>query len=131
MGATGTLAAVVSAWHGAGRSVTASVAGIRMIDHDYFELDEVMRRSGSGNASSLRDLDEADPERRAVLVAEVARYESAWLDMEIPALGGLTPRQSAEDPVARESLIRLLATFPETDEPTRMSPARLRHALGI
>lgn len=111
--------------------LTTGIAGIRMVDHDYFESEEIMRRSASGNTSSLRDLHEADPATRAIIVAEVARHESAWLDMEIPALGGLTPRQSADDPVARESLIRLLATFPETDEPTRMSPARLRGLLGI
>jgi hypothetical protein len=52
--------------------------------------------------------------------------------MAIPALHGMTPRESAEDPTRRDDLVRLLASF-ETDEdtPMVMSARRLRAALGL
>ena len=62
----------------------------------------------------------------------MATYETEWLDSTIPALGGRTPREAAADPIAREDLIRLLASFPEMDDGgVGMSPARLRAALGL
>ncbi len=70
-------------------------------------------------------------DEREAVTAYVAKYERDWLDMDIPALDGLTPRQAAADPTRRDDLIRLLATFPETDDPTQMSPARLRAMLGL
>lgn len=42
----------------------------------------------------------------------------------------MTPRQAAADPTRREDLVQLLATFPETDDPTATSAGRLRAALG-
>ena len=74
----------------------------------------------------------ANPEVRAMLEAHMANYETEWLDSTIPALGGRTPREAAADPIAREDLIRLLASFPEVGEGgVGMSPARLRDALGL
>ncbi len=108
----------------------------RLVDHDYFETDEMMRRAANGEGkadgvASLKSAQLADPEIRELLVAEVARSESEWLDAPIPALDGRSPRECALDPVGREQLLRLLASFPETDEPTEMSPGRLRAALGL
>jgi hypothetical protein len=64
---------------------------------------------------------------------EMARkYEAAWVDEPIPALGGHTPRQCADDPTRRPDLIRLLESFPQDDsQPGTMSPTRLRAALGL
>ena len=74
----------------------------------------------------------ANPEIRAAIEAHMATYETEWLDSTIPALGGRTPREAAADPIAREDLIRLLASFPEVDDgAVGMSPARLRAALGL
>lgn len=73
-----------------------------------------------------------DPEVRAAVEAHVARYEDEWLDTPIPALGGWTPREAADDPMAREDLVRLLASFPEpAGDAPGMSPERLRVALGL
>ena len=73
-----------------------------------------------------------DPEAaHKALTAYMADYERRWLELSVPALRGLTPRQAAADPTRREDLVQLLASFPETDDPTAMSAGRLREALGI
>lgn len=111
-----------------------NVPGARLLDQDWFESSEMFGRAEPGEelaASSAGSFDENDPEIVDLIAAQVARYETAWLDDEIPALGGRTPRECAADPIGRESLVRLLASFPETDSPTEMSPSRLRAALGL
>ncbi len=94
------------------------------------DLDEI----DSSDAPALPDQSEllANPEIRAAMEAHMANYEAEWLDSPIPALGGRTPRDAAADPIAREELIRLLATFPELEAgDVGMSPERLRAALGL
>lgn len=68
-----------------------------------------------------------------MLAEYVRKYETAWLDESIPALGGgHTPRECANDPTRRDDLIRLLDSLPEDNgQPGTMSPARLRRALGL
>jgi hypothetical protein len=59
-------------------------------------------------------------------------YEERWLDESIPALGGITPRQAADDPTRRGDLIRLLNSFPSgAAAGRRMDADRLRAALGL
>jgi hypothetical protein len=55
------------------------------------------------------------------------------LDESIPALGGRTPRDAVGNPIAREQLEQLLASFPEPgpDDVGPMSPDRLRRALDL
>ncbi|MCP5028635.1 MAG: SEC-C domain-containing protein [Actinomycetia bacterium] len=73
-----------------------------------------------------------DPDVRAAIEAHFARYEDEWLDSPNPALGDRTPREAAADPIAREDLVRLLATFPEpAARAGGMSAERLRVALGL
>ena len=73
-----------------------------------------------------------DPELAAALTTVARQYEAAWLDEAIPALGGHTPRQCAEDPTRRDDLIRLLDSFgPDTGRPGAMSADRIRAALGL
>lgn len=83
--------------------------------------------SSRGAAPALNDL----PEVRAAIAEHMRTYEEQWLDLPVPALAGRTPREAADDPTRRDDLIRLLATFPETDDPTAMSPSRLRTALNL
>lgn len=70
-----------------------------------------------------------------VLAAFGEQAEQRWLDDHIPALGGLTPRQAAADPVARPELEALLDDFAwrerRSDQPAVMQAARLRAALGL
>jgi hypothetical protein len=79
----------------------------------------------------LREPD--SPELREAVAQVTALFERRWLDESIPALGGLTPREAAADPVAREDLKRLLASFPPVAEGDEgmMNPQRLRAALGL
>lgn len=98
------------------------------VDAHPFEIpDEPVRTSG------MRPADLDDPAIRAMLAEHVAGYERRWLDESIPALGGRTPREAAGDPIGREELTRLLASFPAPgpDDVGAMDPARLRTALGL
>jgi SEC-C motif len=77
-------------------------------------------------------LDPSDPEVAEMLDEFIREYEAKWLDEPIPALDGHTPRQAADDPTRRGDLIKLLDSFPASeDTPGRMSPERLRSALGL
>ena len=78
------------------------------------------------------EIDQTDPAIQAALAEHILEYEKRWLDDSIPALGGLTPREAAADPVKREELAQLLKSFPRpTPEFTGMDPDRIREALGL
>ncbi|MEX2423322.1 MAG: SEC-C domain-containing protein [Acidimicrobiia bacterium] len=70
-----------------------------------------------------------DPE----VVAELRdRYERRWLDEEIPALSGMTPRQAAADPTRRGDLIALLRSFEKyPSHELSMRPEVMRKHLGL
>ena len=75
-------------------------------------------------------LDEPTRQRVHVAVQERLRsYESDWLDMSIPALHGLTPREAAADPTRHEDLRRLFAYMESRGGP--MDIERLRERLGF
>ena len=69
------------------------------------------------------------------VVAEIQDHmERRWLDEPVPALGGLTPRQAADDPTRRDELRRLLASYPEPEPDSSwfgLRPDRLRRHLGL
>lgn len=77
------------------------------------------------------DLLADDPAVQSAVAEHVRGYEERWLDLDIPALEGLTPRQAAADPTRRDDLRRLLATFPAAKTAMDMDPARLRTMLGL
>lgn len=72
-----------------------------------------------------------DPE----MVAQIQEdMEQRWLDESVPALGGVTPRQAADDPTRRDDLIRLIDGFPEPEPGSAVfsfRPNRLRKLLGL
>ena len=72
-----------------------------------------------------------DPEMLPVLDDLVRDYEVKWLDQSIPALDGTTPREAAADPTRRDDLVRLLDSFPQAEEPGKMSVARIRNMLNL
>ena len=96
--------------------------------------------AGSGAGTGLIAPEDLAPEVQEALAEHMRNYEKQWLDMAIPALHGLTPREAAEDPTRRDDLVRLLASFgdergqPDDDEPRRLRAAPrtgaefLRHA---
>jgi hypothetical protein len=98
-------------------------------------IDEARAHAPAGMAGTGGEpsgmLDPSNPQVAQMLAEVTAQYEAAWLDESIPALSGWTPRQAAADPTRRDDVVRLLGTFPETDDPGMMSPARLRRALGL
>ena len=92
-------------------------------------------RAGGGRPTGESEsgmLDQNDPAIRAALEEYIRTYEENWLDDQIPALAGLTPREAAADPTRRQDLISLLASFDRDEEqPGMMSAKRLRAALGL
>lgn len=98
----------------------------RQPTRDTRELARLPRPDGPSAAAVL---DPAEPEVAAVMAQFIRDYERNWLDQELPALAGRTPRQAAADPTRRGDLARLLDGFP--DDPALMSPDRLRAELGL
>ena len=88
-------------------------------------------RQGSRSHPGLAFGGIPDDAVREVLAQATAHHEAAWVDDHIPALAGLTPREALEDPTRREDLIRLLDSFPQTEDPTQMSGLRLKRVLGL
>lgn len=55
-----------------------------------------------------------------------------WVDESVPALGGLTPREAAADPEARDDLVLLLHEMDGDDRgPGGFDPDRLKELLGL
>jgi hypothetical protein len=89
------------AWAGA-------LAAPPRIEHRPGMLDSMLDRDAIQTA--LDELGDADEDALlAHLRSEVSRQlQARWLDEEIPALGGLTPREAAADPTRREQVARLI-----------------------
>ncbi len=51
------------------------------------------------------------PEVKAKLSEMARKHWEAWVDIPLPALGNLTPRQAVKDPIGREKLDGLLLDF--------------------
>lgn len=76
------------------------------------------------------------PPEIAHAVAELLHQkEQEWIDEEIPALGGLTPRDAAADPSRREDLVALLRELEQYEENASgfqgFNASRLRAELGL
>ena len=69
------------------------------------------------------------------IAALLRQHEDRWLSERIPALGGLTPREAAAEPAAREELIALLDDFEWQERRTpnafSMDADRIRSELGL
>jgi hypothetical protein len=71
------------------------------------------------------------PDMLEALEAFIAEHEQKWVDTQIPALGGLTPRQALDDPRGKRDLLALLDDFGDDEQPGTMSTRRLRGLLGL
>ena len=109
--------------------VTRLVPDARPLGHDRYDTDE-LRELATRQAPQNSDGGPDEATRAAVMAEVVAQFERRWLDEAIPALGGMTPRNAAADPVQRVALDRLLRSF-ETDDPAAMDARRLRRTLGL
>ena len=101
-------------------------------------VDESTRPAADVFAETGPDMppQDAAPDLAAEDIAALVRqHEDRWLSERIPALGGLTPREAAADPAAREELIALLDDFEWQDRRTpnafSMDPDRIRSELGL
>ncbi len=67
------------------------------------------------------------------VMTEIAlQMEERWMSESVPALGGLTPRQAADDPTRRGDLVALLSSFPPgVPGMITFDPTRLATALGV
>ena len=106
------------------------------LDDEFGEFDDEFDDETEPPAAPSRldeVMDQVPEELREQVLEEVSRaYEERWVDMEIPALGGRTPREAAADPDLRPDLLTLLAEFePLGDLPGQMSTARIRTLLGL
>ena len=93
-----------------------------------------VRRTGLDDAMAAAAADDAPPEppppgSEEVIAEYLADHDRRWVDMTLPALGGLTPREAADDPTRREDLLLLLDEFEASMAPERT--ARIRSALGL
>ena len=113
--------------------LTEHIAEAEVISDERQEFDPATLPPGPSKPGLSTD----DPGVKAMLRTFITERERIWCDEEIPALGGLTPRQAAADPAGRESLERLLAEYgshvdPHEDpELVPQHPDRLRLLLGL
>ncbi|WP_411281697.1 YecA family protein [Gemmatimonas sp.] len=88
----------------------------------------------SGMFTSESDM---PPEVREAIRAMMAKFNAAWPDENIPALGGATPRHAAQDPTLRPRLIALLkdmesrGPMPGMGAGMGMDIAAIRRQLGL
>lgn len=112
--------------------VTEALTGARLISDERKTLADVDDERDP-DAVPLPSLDESDPDIRAFMEEFIATKEVEWLDEQIPALGGRTPREAVRDPIGREEVRQLLDSFPEPPPGVvgGFSSARLRALLGL
>lgn len=96
--------------------------------------------SSPRDLEALRDPDapppeplEMTPEIEAFAREHMRKMEDRWLDENIPALSGLTPREAAVDPTRREDLVALLNSFDDVPDAGlgTFDTDRLRRKLGL
>jgi tetratricopeptide (TPR) repeat protein len=109
--------------------IAALVPGAQPLGIHRTGLEEAMARaSASPDATAPRP--QPPPGTEQLIAEYLADHDRRWLDMQIPALGGRTPRQAADDPTRREDLLLLLGEL----ERASGSPERaagIRGALGL
>ena len=113
--------------------IAVAVPAARLLDDQRRDFDEVRDAYDDLDDPRPTGLDPDDPEVRRVLDEFVRAKEIEWLDERIPALGGRSPRDAVADPVGREEVRQLLASFPELPpgEVGGFRASRLRTYLGL
>ena len=88
------------------------------------DMKAVLRRGEIERALAAKaGLTPPTPRERSADEAELLekvreRFEERWCDESVPALGGVTPRQAADDPSRRDALVRLIDSFEDDPGPT-------------
>jgi hypothetical protein len=123
-----------------GKALLAGAAGPKMLRHkrDEHTTQRELKRSAAAQGSTK-------PSKRAEIPPEIQRqaitqymekHYAEWPDMELPALGGKTPRQAVQTADGRREVIMLLRDFENGEERKRKAEpsydiGRLRAELGI
>jgi len=120
----------------------------RLGDRARFKVDEIQNVKSvmcdpheeiEGNTTSEehRELMQ-HPEVREHLSEIMSRHWEAWVDQEIPALGGKTPKEAVQTPVGREAVEALFKDAerhrgqdPLTEEANRKGTRKVRELLGV
>ena len=112
-------------------TIATALSSAAFIDDDVRSMDDALAEHDPEAPNGM--MDPNDPAVRQLLAQVTADYERRWLDESIPALGGRTPRDAVTDPIGREQVEQLLATFPIPDASGTgvMDPDRIRKALGL
>lgn len=97
----------------------------------YWQAMDDVERFGPAHDIPLEDDgdDPLDEDLAAHMDDMVQQMEIEWCDTEVPALGGLTPREALDHPVARADLLKLLDSL--DDEEGTFDAGRLRAELGL
>jgi hypothetical protein len=121
----------------------------RLGNHTRFKFDKVQsmarvintpsspEKSDHGKQSEIPDLNDIPEEIRAMILEQQAAHWNDWMDIAIPALGNITPREAAKTADGRECLIALLKDYEMMDdrvEPWRRQKKyieRMRKELGL
>jgi tetratricopeptide (TPR) repeat protein len=97
----------------------------------------VTRRSGDPDGGAAGLPDALPAEVQEAIEEHLAAMEEAWVDEQVPALGGLTPREAVTDPTRRDDLLTLLDEFEAAEvvggggAARTFRTARLRELLGL
>ncbi len=103
-------------------------------------MDALRQRAASSPPSMngmLTSESEMPPEVREAMRQMMAKFNAAWPDEQIPALGGVTPRRAAQDPKLRPRLVALLKDMesrgpvPGMGAGMAMDIAAIRRELGL
>ena len=122
------------------QQVLAAAPGSRLVSESIVPMLELSAESGHDLLATADPDAEAQrvglsPAEEAALLEQVMRdYEQRWLDQELPALDGRTPRQAAaEGGSALAELHALLddIQWQADNSGGGMSAARIRHHLGL
>ena len=104
-----------------------------LIDVETTGADELWRgiRDRRDGADLEPAADDVEPELAAIAQEFIQTMERRWVDEQIPALGGFTPRQSLVDPTRRGDLVRLLDEMSQDAGGNGFNADRLRALLGL
>jgi hypothetical protein len=103
-----------------------------LVDHDQRDLDEMLAEAEASPERAAPRSSDDDPVLAAALEQHIRKLERRWVDEPVPALGGRTPRDAAQDPIGRHELERLLASFDDgVGSPGAMNANRIRALLDL
>jgi hypothetical protein len=74
---------------------------------------------------------EMTPEMAAIQDELLAIHWEKWIDMEIPALSGITPREAVKTSIGREKLIALLDYIEMNEQKTGDKMGQLKYIRGV